>query len=137
MTAAPDPEAAVRWFIDAFNNGDVEAMAACFTNSAVILDGMPPHLWQGPTAARDWYRDVLIEGVHQGAGDYFVSLAKPLHANVTGDSAYAVFPATMTFKMRGRQITQAGAMLTTALRWVNGEWRLVAWAWAKGTSQKA
>jgi len=109
-------------------------MAACFASSASILDGMAPHLWQGPTAARDWYRDVLIEGEHHGAGDYFVSLdGPPLHADVNGDAAYAVFAATMTFTLRGTQITQAGAMLTTALRRIDGEWRLAAWAWAKGT----
>jgi ketosteroid isomerase-like protein len=135
MTATSDPETAVREYIRAFNNGDIEAMASCFASSAVILDGMAPHVWHGPAAARDWYRDVLIEGEHEGAADYFVSLAEPRHANVTGDSAYAVFPATMSFRVRGKQIVQSGATFTTALRRIDGEWRLVAWAWAKGTPQ--
>ena len=137
MTAASDPETAVRRYVDAFNAGDVEAMAACFASTGSILDGMAPHLWQGPTAAQDWYRDVLVEGEHQGAGGYAVSLATPRHANVTGDSAYALFPATMTFNLRGKRITQSGATFTTALRRIDGEWRLVAWAWAKGTPDVA
>ena len=46
-------------YIDAFNRGDGEGMAAAFAVPGVILDGMPPHVWQGPTATQDWYRDVL------------------------------------------------------------------------------
>ena len=45
-----------------------------------------------------------------------MTLDKPLHANVTGDGAYVVSPATMTFKVNGKQVTQMGAIFTTALR---------------------
>jgi hypothetical protein len=131
---APVEDAAttVRRYIDAFNTGDVEAMAACFDAPGTILDGMAPHVWHGASAARDWYRDVLVEGKHAGAGDYLVSLGAPLHASVTEDAAYVVSPATMTFKVRGRSVTQSGATFTTALRRVDGIWRIAAWAWAKG-----
>ena len=67
-------------------------MAATFAVPGSILDGMAPHVWQGPTAAQDWYRDVLAEGAQHGASDYFVTLGKPLHNNITGDSAYVVVP---------------------------------------------
>ena len=45
-----DPMAAVRKYVDAFNRGDATAMAMTFAGSGAILDGMPPHVWQGPTA---------------------------------------------------------------------------------------
>jgi hypothetical protein len=57
-----DPMAAVRQYIDGFNKGDAKVMAATFAVPGSILDGMPPHVWQGPTATQDWYRDVLVEG---------------------------------------------------------------------------
>ena len=113
--------------------GDAKGMAATFAETGSILDGMAPHVWLGPTAAQDWYRDVLAEGKQHGASDYFVTLGEPLHNNVTGDSAYVVFPATMTFKVGGQQITQSGAVFTVALRKLTEEWRIAAWAWAKGT----
>ena len=56
-----DPLAAVRHYINAFNKADAKEMAATFAVPGSILDGMAPHLWVGPTAAQDWYRDVLIE----------------------------------------------------------------------------
>jgi ketosteroid isomerase-like protein len=124
---------AVRQYIDAFNKGDVKAMATCFAVPGSILDGLAPHVWHGPTACEDWYRDVLVAGEHEGATDYSVTIGTPLHANVTGDSAYVVVPATMTFKVHGERVTQAGAVFTVALRKLAEEWRIAAWAWAKGT----
>ena len=131
--AATDPLAAVQQYINAFNKGDKRAMAATFAVPGSILDGMAPHLWVGPTASQDWYRDVLIEGEQHGAADYFVTLGEPMHNTVTGDRAYVVVPATMTFKVQGQQITQTGAVFTVALRKLAEGWRIAAWAWAKGT----
>jgi hypothetical protein len=130
---ANDPMAAVRKYVDAFNRSDAAVMATTFAIPGSILDGMAPHVWQGPTATQDWYRDVLVEGKQHGASDYFITLGEPLHNNVTGDSAYVVVPATMTFKVRGERVTQTGAVFTVALRKLAEEWRIAAWAWAKGT----
>jgi ketosteroid isomerase-like protein len=126
--------AAVRQFIDGFNKGDVEAMAETFAVPASILDGTAPHVWHGATAAQDWYRVLLIEGKQHGASDYFVTVGEPLHNNVTGDSAYVVVPATLSFKVGGKQITQSGAVFTVALRKLAEGWRIAAWAWAKGSA---
>lgn len=126
------PLAAVTQYIDAFNNGDAEAMAATFDVPGSILDGMAPHLWQGPTATQDWYRDVLAEGELHGASGYFVTLDKPVHENVTGSSAYVVVPATMTFTADGKKVTQTGAVFTVALRQRSDGWRIAAWVWTKG-----
>jgi ketosteroid isomerase-like protein len=126
--------ATVRQYLDAFNKGDIEVMAATFDDHGSILDGMAPHVWHGATAARDWYRDVLIEGEKHGASDYVVTVGEPLHNDVTGDSAYVVVPATMSFKVGGKQITQTGAVFTVALRKVAEGWRIAAWAWAKGSA---
>ena len=129
-----DPVAAVRQYMDGFNKGDVKAMAETFAVPASILDGTPPHVWYGATAAQDWYRDLLIGSKQQGASDFFVTLGEPLHNNVTGDSAYVVVPATLRFNVGGKQITQSGAVFTVALRKLAEGWRIAAWAWAKGSA---
>jgi ketosteroid isomerase-like protein len=128
-----DPVSTVQQYIEAFNKSDVKAMAAMCADPMSILDGMAPHIWHGPTATQDWYADVLVEGEHLGAKDYQVILGKPLHANVTGDAAYVVFPATMKFKHNGKQVIQSGAVFTFALHKLPAGWRIVSWAWAKGT----
>src|SRR5262245_3975998 len=141
MSTAPsspnrtDPLAAVREYIESFNKGEAKAMALMCDVTMSILDGMAPHVWHGPTACEDWYRDAMIEGKHLGATDYFVTLGEPVHNNITGDSAYVVVPTTMSFKLNGTLITQSGATFTVALRKLNDGWRIAAWAWTKGTAQ--
>ncbi len=124
--------AAVRAYVAAFNQGDATAMGAACADPMQILDGMSPHVWQGPTATEDWWSAVLAEGGHLGASGYRIALAEPRHVDVTGDNAYVVVPATMTFNLRGRKVSQTGALFTVALRKVDTDWRLSAWAWAKG-----
>lgn len=126
------PLAAVHQYLEAFNRGDVKGMAATFAVIGQILDGMAPHVWQGPTATQDWYRDVLLEGKKHGASGYFVSVGEPLHNDVAGDSAYMVLPASMTFDLKGTKVTQSGAVFTVALSKTAEGWRVAAWAWAKG-----
>jgi|SRR4051812_13660992 len=126
------PQAVAGAYIDAFNRGDAAAMAACWAEQGVILDGMAPHLWTGPSAALDWYRDVLAEGEHLAASDYGVTLGEPAHDAATGDSAYLVVPAQMEFTLVRQPIRQIGATITFALRREQGAWRIAAWAWAKG-----
>ncbi|MCX4850426.1 nuclear transport factor 2 family protein [Streptomyces sp. NBC_00893] len=127
-----DPMAAVVQYVDGFNHGDVKAMAATCADPMQILDGMAPHVWQGPTASEDWWRDVLTEGEHVGASGYHITLGEPRHVDVTSDHGYIVVPAAMSFDLQGRQVTQTGSVFTVALRKVDTEWRLTAWAWAKG-----
>ena len=79
------PFAALQQYIDAFNLGDNRTMAATFDVTGQILDGLPPHAWQGSTATLDWYKDVMMESELLGATDYFVTLGNPLHNNVTND----------------------------------------------------
>lgn len=133
LAEAPDPLSAVRQYIDAFNKGDMEAMAGICDASTNILDGMAPHVWQGPAACRDWYRDVLATGKREGAAGYLVTLGEPRHVNVTGDRAYVVVPASMMFNVRGKQVTQSGSTFTVALRKLAEGWRITAWAWTKGS----
>ena len=116
----------------AFNKGDMEGMAATCAVPASILDGMAPHVWQGPTACKDWYRDVLTTGEREGATGYFVTLEEPRHVDVSGDRGYVVVPAIMTFKVHGKQVTQSGSTFTVALQKLPAGSRITAWAWAKG-----
>jgi ketosteroid isomerase-like protein len=132
MPDATSPMVTVRSYADAFNKGDVKAMAALFDASGSILDGLAPHVWQGPTACEDWYRQAMEAGEREGAEGYFITLGEPLHVDVTGDNAYVVAPATMTFRAHGRQVTQSSATYTVALRKLASGWRIRAWAWAKG-----
>ena len=132
MSSSNDPMAAVLRYVDAFNDGDVKAMAAACADPMQILDGMSPHVWQGPTASEDWYADALVEGEHLGVTDYYIGLGEPKHVDVNGDYAYVVAPATFDYNRQGKPVNQTDAVFTVSLRKVDGDWRLSAWAWANG-----
>jgi ketosteroid isomerase-like protein len=125
--------AVVHQYVDAFYNGDKKAMAAACADPMQILDGMSPHVWQGPRAAEDWYADALAEGEHLGVTDFRIGLGEPLHVDVADDYTYVVVPATFDYDRQGKPVNQTGASFTVALRKVDGNWRLTAWAWTKGT----
>ena len=123
--------AVIRQYIEAFNKGDSQAMASCFAVPGSILDGMAPHVWSGPDAARDWYRDVLIEGEHHGATDYSLTLGDVQRIDISGDSAYLVISAVLTFAILGQTMETPG-LFTVVLHKIGGAWLIRAWAWAKG-----
>ena len=52
MPDAAGPMETVRSYADAFNKGDVKAMAALFDASGSILDGMAPHVLAGSYSLR-------------------------------------------------------------------------------------
>lgn len=116
------------------NNADVDEMAAASADPMQILDGMAPHVWQGPTAARDWYADALAEGEHLGLTGYHIGLGDPRHVDISGDHAYSVVPATFDCQHRDKPVHQTGAVFTAALSRAETEWRLTAWARTRGTT---
>jgi hypothetical protein len=115
--------AVVRQYVDGFNNGDEKAMAGACADPMQIRDGMSPHVWQGPTAAQDWYADALTEGEHLGVTGYHIGLGEPRHVDVSGDYAYVVVPATFDYNLQGKPVNQTGAAFTFALRKVDADWR--------------
>jgi hypothetical protein len=45
--ANTEPMTVVRQYVDAFNKGDAEAMAANCADPTRVLDGLAPHVWRG------------------------------------------------------------------------------------------
>jgi len=68
----------------------------------MILDGRAPTYGTGRQPPRNWYRDVLVEGEQHGASGYVATLGESRHVTVTGDNAYVVVPASMTYKVHDK-----------------------------------
>ena len=130
-TEKTDVLASVHQFIDGFNKGDVKTALAACAAQASIVDDFPPHAWQGPTACSDWATDFDADAKKRGITDAIVTLSKPWRVDVTGDRAYAVFPAKYTYKQHGKPVTETGATLTVALQKVAASWRITGWAWSR------
>jgi len=126
-----DVMAVVHQFIDGINKGDMKtAIAACAAPSSIV-DEFPPYGWQGATGCADWANDYDGYNKKNGITDGVATLGKPKHVDITGDRAYAVIPASYTFKQNGKQVTESGSTMTVALQKSADGWRMTGWAWAK------
>ncbi|OBC01815.1 hypothetical protein A5784_17065 [Mycobacterium sp. 852013-50091_SCH5140682] len=128
MSDPDDPMTTVHAYVNGFNNGDVQAMAAACADPMQILDGLAPHVWQGPTAAQDWYADALIEAGHLSVTDLHIGTGEPRHVDVAGDFA---LPVTFEYNLPGKHVNQT-AWWTFSLRKIDEAWKLTAWSWRKG-----
>jgi len=126
---ASEPVAALHQFIDSFNKGDVKAAAAAHAPDVVIIDEVPPHVWRGPNAFQAWATD--LDKVTKAAGqtEQKVTLGQPVRSEINGNTAYAVVPATFTYKQNGKPVAER-AQMAAALRKEGGAWKITGWAWA-------
>lgn len=129
--AAPPsgPVAALHQFIDNFNKGDVKAAEAAHASDAVIIDEMPPHVWRGPNAFQAWTTSLGEAAKAAGDTEQKVTLGAPIRTEINGDKAYAVVPATLTYKEKGKPMTERAQMVAT-MRKDGPAWKLTGWAWA-------
>lgn len=127
--AADSPTAPIDAFLAAFNKGDIAAIAATQNGSdLVIIDEVPPHMWQGPRAVKAWLASLGAYDKARGRSDGAVTCSKPQVLNVAGDRGYAVVPAVYSFKEKGKPMREVATM-TFALRHGAGGWKIAGWTW--------
>ena len=124
-----DVTATIARAVAAFNNGDMTTWAAACASPASIIDDFPPHEWQGATACTDWASAYSAMVKKAGIANGIVTLGTPGHLAVTGNRAYAVYPATYSFKQKGKPVKEAG-IFTFALKKAATGWLFTGWAWA-------
>jgi ketosteroid isomerase-like protein len=118
-------------FVKAFNHNDAKAIAAVCTDEASIIDDFPPHVWRGAGACSQWFSSYQADARESGITDGRVTLGIPRHVDVAGNRAYAVFPASFTYKQKGKMVQEIGSRFTLVLVKDQGGWRITAWAWAQ------
>jgi hypothetical protein len=124
-----DVLAIVTKYSDAFSRNDIVAADSLCTHHAIIIDDFPPHVWQGSTTCVDWWHAMAADSKASGIAGGVVALGKPWRVTVTADRAYAVFPATYTYRRNGVQTVSNGVWTFALLKLAAG-WRIAGWAWS-------
>ena len=122
------PMAAVRSFVAAFNNDDVDLVQAACEDETLIVDDFPPHTWSGSRAATRWYQDMVRMADQFGMSEPSVRLTGPGKVTSADGSAYLVVPVDVRWVEAGTPAQRAGYMTMAAKNGVEG-WRLSACAW--------
>lgn len=120
--------AAVRQFVDGFNDHDIARAQAACTDETAIIDDFPPHAWAGRGATTRWYEEMAGMAVEYGMSDWSVTLDEPLQVAVSGRDAYVVAPIGVRWLQDGTPAGRTGFM-TMALAEVADGWRISALAW--------
>jgi len=115
----------------AFNRGDLKAFAALCDSPAYVIDDFAPHQWDGPDACTNWANALTANMKQNGIANGVVVFGEPWHAAVTGNIAYVVVPATLTYTQKGKPVKEAGSVWTLVLRKTANGWRITSWAWAQ------
>lgn len=124
-----DAVAAVKHWAESYNKGDTKAFLAACSSQAVIIDSLPPHVWQGAGACSEWLSALQASDKQMGATDGMVTVEKPLHVDVTGDRAYVVVRAKFNDKEKGKPVEQS-ATWTVILQKSGSTWNIAGSAWA-------
>ncbi len=124
--------APVKQFVEGFNKGDAKTALAACAPSAVIIDEFAPYLWLGANACSTWAGAYDADAKANGITDGVVTLGKPRHVFVTGDTAYVVVPTAYDYKRKGKKVSQKGAVMAVTLQKGADGWRITGWAWATG-----
>lgn len=121
--------AAINHAVADFNQGNMKGWIASCTSSAAIIDEFPPHTWQGPNACADWVSAFEDNVKQNGIRGGMVTLGTAWHVTVTGEHAYAVYPATYTYQQRGKSMKEFGTF-ALVLQKTSAGWLIAAWSWA-------
>jgi ketosteroid isomerase-like protein len=122
--------ATVNGAVAAFNKADMKTWAATCTSSATIIDDFPPYAWSGPAACAVWGNAFVAGNKQHDMSWGTLVLGTAAHLTVSGNRAYAVFPATYTYKIKGKPAKDAGAFSLVLTKTPAG-WLIAAWSWAQ------
>ncbi|HEY5338142.1 MAG TPA: hypothetical protein VIJ85_08070 [Rhizomicrobium sp.] len=126
--AAGEPPALTPFyqFADAMNAGDTNKAAALFVPSAPIIDEFSPYAWK---SFGDWNHDFSAFFKAGGGSDFHMTVSAPSFKNVDATHGYGVLPTTLTYKIKGKAVTEKGLFTVSTAKAMDG-WHITGWAWS-------
>ena len=124
-----DVIAVVHRWTDAFSRRSFNTDIAPCADDAVIIDDLPPYLWQGPDACSKWFKAFEAWASKAGVSNAVIALGELRHLDFDGGFAYLVAPVTLSYIKAGKPVNFLG-MITMTLRKRASGWRISGVAWA-------
>jgi ketosteroid isomerase-like protein len=121
-------DATIKAFAAAFNKGDMKAAKALHTAAPLIVDEVAPHVWSGPNAFDGWGADLAKSDAAEGRSGGQATVGAPTREVVSGDHAYAIAPATYTFKQKGQTMRETAQFTFVMAKEASG-WKIASWTW--------
>ena len=129
QTDADAVAAAVREWASAIDHGDFKTVIAMQTPDVAITDEVPPYHWQGADAPTAWLKDWGAYAKARDITGQAMTWTGDPRVEVDGDRAYAVFPGSFAYQLKGAKVAETGTLGAALVRTADG-WRIDAWTWA-------
>jgi ketosteroid isomerase-like protein len=113
---------------DAFGQRAFITDNAPCAEDAVVIDDLPPHVWQGPGACTQWFGTFEAWAAKAGATNALITLGEIRHLELDGGFAYLVAPATLSYVKESKPVNFPGT-ITLTLRKRESGWRISGVAW--------
>ena len=117
-----------RW-ADAFNHGNFATGGTPCADDAVVIDDLPPHVWQGPSACSRWYQAVKAWADRSSVTNIAITIGNARHLEIDAGRAYFVAPVTLSYTKAAKQINFPG-LITLTLHHNASGWQVSGMAWA-------
>jgi hypothetical protein len=118
--------APIHQFADGINAGDAKKAADAYVPAAPIVDEFAPYRW---SSYADWNRDFTAFFKSGGGSDFHMALSAPSFKKIDPANAYAVVPTTLTYKIKGKPVTEKGLFTFATQKDATG-WHIASWAWS-------
>jgi hypothetical protein len=120
-------EIAARW-AEAFNQGSFENDSVPCAENAVVIDDLPPYVWQGSGACSRWYKTVKAWAEGAAVTRLTIKIGNTSHLEADAGHAYLVAPVTLSYIKAGKPVDFPGTLAMTLKKDPSG-WRVSGAAW--------
>ena len=124
-----DVIAVLQHWADAFGSGSFNTAIAPCAEDAVVIDDLPPHVWQGRGACSEWFKTFETWAASAGVTNARISVGKIRHLDFDGDFAYLVAPVTLSYIQKDKAVKFPGTITISLRKRLDG-WRISGLAWA-------
>ena len=122
-----DVMAVINGAVAFFNKGDMKGWEALCTSNAPVVSNIAPFEY---STCADWWNAHAAFIKKNGVSGEKVALQTPWTFSISGDRAYAAFPASFSYKQKAKTIA-SGGVLTIALQKTGTGWLMTGWSWAQ------
>lgn len=129
-SAPAEAMAVVHRWLGAFNDGNPKEFCAACAGRVSAIDEFPPYAWQGSRGCREYWKDFAEYSENEGLSHAAVTFGEPSLVELSGNDLYMVAPASLTFTLKGKPVTESGAFLTVTLHEGRRGWKITGWAWS-------
>lgn len=129
---ATDVMSSVQQIIDASNKNDASALLAGFMPSLVVVEDVPPYVFQGKTenVLADEDKALSADSKSKGITGASIELLTAKFIKVSGTHAYVVVPAIYSFR-KNMRLSRQKAIVTVVLEKVKERWLIDSWVWSR------